>query len=281
MNRQNTHNPLSLNVTLNDEELRKMRMNHSFWESNAEKFKASNEVSWGDINMMKLEIDNILAYLPDRGLILDAGCSNGFSTYKVAKAKDARIEAFDYSEKAIAIAKSRKKEKDPQDRIRFIEGNILNIPFQDDHFNAAYTIRVLINLPNWKNQKKAILEIHRVLKPGGLYLMSEAFEGSLKKMNALRALAHLKPLKVHEFNLYLKETKCEEFLKPYFDIVAVRKFSSIYYVASRFLRYLTMGKSDKDSFENPINNFFAQYKETENSGDFGIQKLYVLRKKRK
>jgi len=61
--------------------------------------------------------------------------------------------------------------------------------------------------------------------------------------------------------------------------VAIKKFSSIYYIASRFLRYLTLKPGEKDSYDNEINNLFSKYSETENSGDFGLQKLYVLKKK--
>jgi len=63
------------------------------------------------------------------------------------------------------------------------------------------------------------------------------------------------------------------------EIIEIKNFSSIYYAASRFLRYLTLVEGEKDSFVNEINNMFAKIPIAENSGDFGIQKLYVLRKK--
>ncbi len=109
--------------------------------------------------------------------------------------------------------------------------------------------------------------------------MSEAFKGSLDKINALRLLAGMKKLEMHKFNLYLEEKKVEKFVTKYFKIAEIRKFSSIYYAASRFLRYLTLKSGDRDTFDNDINNLFAKYKTTDNSGDFGIQKLYVLKKK--
>ena len=189
------------------------------------------------------------------------------------------MKAFDYSPRSIQIAKKMQALKDPQKKITFYKGNILKIEEHDENFDAVYGIRVLINLPSWKLQKKAIIEMRRVLKTKGLYLLSEAFLGSFKKLNALRSLAGMKPLVVQKFNLYLDEAKLEKFVKPYFDIVEIKGFSSIYYVASRFARYLTMKNSDKDTYANDINNLFAKYQETENSGDFGIQKLYVLKKR--
>lgn len=270
---------LALNTNVSPEEAEKIASNHQYWESNASRFDISHEVSWGDINMMQLEIDTILPFINDGEKVLDAGCSNGFSTFEIAQKKDITVKAFDYSKKSIDSATKAQPTKDPNNKIEFYHCNILNIEEPDNHFDTAYSIRVIINLLSWELQQKALLEMHRVLKPGGLYLMSEAFIGSLDKLNQLRALAELTPLTVHDFNLYLEEQKFEDFISQYFEIVEVKKFSSIYYVASRFLRYLTMNNDDQDSFSNPINDFFAKYKETDNSNDFGIQKLYVLRKK--
>ena len=260
-------------------ELEKMRYNRSHWEAGARKFASSHEVSWGDRNMIKKETDNIRNYIKNGDLILDAGCSNGFSTFEIARGKRIKVRAFDYSPLSIRMAQKGQAKKDPAKKITFYQCNILNIDEKDRTFDAAYTIRVLINLPSWKLQKKAILEIHRALKPGGLYLLSEAFLGGMKNINALRASAGMKPLTTHKFNLYIQERRLEQFIKKYFNLVRISRFSSIYYVGSRFVRYLTMKKADKDSYDNEINNMFAKYPETENSGDFGIQKLYILRKK--
>lgn len=268
-------NSFGLTSKISKRDLKKILFNHSFWERNVRKFKNKFEVSWGDINIINMEIANIRDFLQQKDMVLDAGCSNGYSTIRIAHGKKLTLKAFDYSQKSINQAiKSGANSKD----ISFYHANILNIQESNNYFDIAYTIRVLINLPSWHLQKKAILELHRVLKKGGLLLLSEAFLGSLKKINKLRKLGDMPPLQIPEFNLYLEEKNLESFVKKKFDIISVRKFSSIYYVASRFLRYLTMEKCQNDSFINPFNNYFSKFKETEHSGDFGIQKLYVLKK---
>jgi SAM-dependent methyltransferase len=264
---------------ISKKEIDTMMSNYSHWESNAAKFKDAGDVSWQDKNMMKLEIENIKNHIKDGMLVLDAGCSNGYSTFRISAGHNIKVVAFDYSAKAIEIAKSGQSQNDRKNQITFYHGNILDIDEEGNKFDLAYNIRVLINLPNWKLQKNAILEIHRVLKTGGIYLMSEAFSGSLEKLNLLRKAASFEPLKEPEFNIYLEENKLEEFVKEYFDILEIRRFSSIYYVASRFLRYLTMEPGEKDSYNNSINDLFSQFTETANSGDFGVQKLYVLKKR--
>jgi ubiquinone/menaquinone biosynthesis C-methylase UbiE len=270
---------LSVSNGIGDEELEKMLSNYSYWESKVKKHDTSSDVSWEDKNMIRLEIKNISNWIKEGSYILDAGCSNGYSTFEIANTMPVQIRAFDFNERAIQIARTQQPLRDPYRRISFYHGNILNIEEPEETFDVAYTTRVVINIPSWHLQKKAILEIHRILKPNGLYLMSEAFSGSLQKLNALRSLAQMKPLSVPDFNLYIEEERLETFIKPYFQIDNICRFSSIYYAASRFLRYLTMESGEKDSYDNEINNLFSKYSETENSGDFGIQKLYVLRKK--
>jgi len=268
-----------MKTEFSEDELKFMQDNHAHWDNSAEKYGYSHEVSWGDINMMRMEVNNIVNYITDGSLVLDAGCSNGFSTFAINEKRDIKIEAFDYSEKSLTLAKEIQPRKDPEGKITFSLGDLLNINHADNAFDFAYSIRTLINLPSWNAQKQAIKELYRVVKKDQYYLMSEAFTGGLKNVNDLRATANLPPLKTHYFNVYLNESDLESFLQPYFDIIEIKRFSSIYYVASRFLRYLTMEKGEKDSFVNEINDMFAKIPETENSGDFGIQKLYVLRAK--
>lgn len=269
---------LALQINISKEEEKKLEFNHQYWEGNAKKYKDDHTVSWGDINIINMEIDQISKYIEPGDMVLDAGCSNGYSTFEIAKRKKMTVRAFDYSNKSIQYALESQKTK-KANNITFYHGNMLNIDEPDNTFDKAYTIRVVINILSWKLQKRSIMEMHRVLKPGGLFLLSEAFSGSLSNINALRKTAELPPLVMHDFNLYLHEEKLEKFLSKHFEIVAISKFSSIYYAASRFMRYLTMNKTDKDSFDNDFNKFFLSYKETDQSGDYGIQKLYVLRKK--
>ncbi len=271
---------LGLAKDLKKDDLKKMEFNHSYWEKSAQKNKYSHSASWGDINVINLEIKNVSKYIEGGDYVLDAGCSNGYSTFEIAKKKKIKINAFDYSNKSIDYALKNNKKYSNGSQITFYHANLLNIPEHNNLFDKVYTIRVIINLLSWDLQKKSILEIHRVLKPGGLYLMSEAFSGSLKKINILRREANLSELIMHDFNLYLEEKKLERFLSKYFYIVKIEKFSSIYYAASRFLRYLTIKNAERDSFINNFNNFFKDFEETENSGDFGVQKLYILKKKK-
>ena len=48
----------------------------------------------------------------------------------------------------------------------FIEANALNLPFKDEHFDLIVSTRFL-HLFDYSTQKQVLLEMYRVLKPGG------------------------------------------------------------------------------------------------------------------
>lgn len=268
--------PLALSRPPRPQEADRTRANWEHWEGSAHAFGADYAASWGDRNAIELEIATLLRHLQPSGRWLDAGCANGYTTFRTLLRQPDDIHAFDFSSAMIEHARRAQPRHDPQRKISFSHGNILEIHEPDDSIDQAWTVRVLINLPSWEAQQQALREMHRVLKPGGRYILSEAFTGSQRRLNAVRALADLPPLAPPEFNLYLEESPLEDFLADLFDIVAIDRFSSLYYVASRLLRELTVEPNAPPDYNHPINSLAAALGQSSRSGDFGIQKAYIL-----
>lgn len=53
------------------------------------------------------------------------------------------------------------------------QGSILGLPFRANHFDFAYTINVLHHMPSRAHQVRALAEIARVVRPGGLVFIHE------------------------------------------------------------------------------------------------------------
>jgi ubiquinone/menaquinone biosynthesis C-methylase UbiE len=189
------------------------------------------------------------------------------------------VRAFDRSPQMIAAARLAAVTADPGGVITFFEADILDVPEPDASFDLASTIRVLINLPGWPAQQQAIQGIHRVLRPGGLYVLTEEFAGSLRNLNALRALAGLPALSPRPFNRPLEEDALESFLSPLFAIEEIARFMSPYFVATRFLRDLSLAGNEPPSYDSALHRAAAELPVTARSGDFGGIKCYVLRKR--
>ncbi len=258
----------------------KIKEIYNYWEENANRYGASHWVSWGDLSMIKLERETIAGYLNMGDKVLDAGCANGYSTFYYLTKKPSLIKGFDYSPTMVKMADKRLTASKQKIPVIFYRADIRNIPERSGYFDVSITTRVLINLPSWSLQKKAIDEICRVTKRGGLILFSEAFKGSLGRLNRLRRFFNLPKLTIPAFNKYLDEDLLADYLNKKGLKYQVVNFSSMYYIGSRVIREIYLDKKEKPSFKHFINDFFLELERRRDKLDFGIQKLFVVKKSR-
>lgn len=85
-----------------------------------------------------------------------------------------KIYIFDYSKTELEQAK-----EIYGDRIETKAGDIYALPFKDDELDGLMMVRVTHHL---KDMKKAISELYRVLKPGGVAVIEVANKRTLPKM---------------------------------------------------------------------------------------------------
>ncbi len=104
-----------------------------------------------------------VAPMPD-SIVLDIGCGAGHGSATLAK-KFRHVYGVDVSEEAITYAKQNWREENAT----FQVGDALAIPFPDNHFDAVVAFEVFEHLTNWR---KFLIEIRRVLKPGGTVYIS-------------------------------------------------------------------------------------------------------------
>jgi ubiquinone/menaquinone biosynthesis C-methylase UbiE len=244
-----------------------------YWDSQANKYKESHWASWGDKQMIDLEIDIVSNNIVDNNYVLDVGCANGYSTMRqLENNKNIKIVGIDFSEGMIKEANIKYNNKSAT----FLVGDICKIDYDDNIFDVSYTTRTLINLPNWELQKKGINELLRVTKRGGKVLLLEAFWEPLVRLNSIRNILNLKSLKEHDFNRYIKEEFLENFLidkKLEFKRI---DFSSIYYLGSRVLRELVTDEKEYEGYSNPINKIFYEIEKEYSGGNIGIQQAYII-----
>src|SRR5437868_107044 len=115
--------------------------------------------------------------------VADVGCGNGSTLAALAPqfSADAFL-GFDFSPELLSIAAAR-----ALPNCEFRNADVRALSANDSSFDAIYTERCLINLLDWHDQQRALLEIARVLKPGGFYLMIECFTDGLENNNRARA----------------------------------------------------------------------------------------------
>jgi len=100
------------------------------------------------------------------GELLEIGCGIGVDSIQLARC-GFRVTGIDLTRAAIDIAETHAKLRGLA--VNFRTGNAETLEFADESFDAVYSFGVLHHTPK---MHKAISEVHRVLKPGGMaYIM--------------------------------------------------------------------------------------------------------------
>lgn len=251
----------------------------SYWDQQATELGEDLHATTPDAILRNMEIRAISDRLTEDGLLVDIGCGNGYSTLQFALGRKGETVGIDYSEEMIKAARSAlQKSQDPATTlIRFEVGDVLSLPFATGEVHTATSDRCLINLTSVEDQKEAISEIHRVLRPGGLYLMCECTQQGLSSLNRLRGCVSLPEINTRWHNLYLDETEILPFCQELFEPEGVDNFSSTYYLASRiFNGKLAEMAGENPRYDHPINEIASRLPAV---GDYGPVKLFLLRKR--
>jgi len=124
----------------------------------AKEFSATRKEIWE-------ELEFLFKDLKEGEKILDLGCGNG-RWYRVFKEKKVDYFGVDNSEKLIEIA----KENFPE--AKFFVGDALNLPFPENFFDKVYSIALLHHIPSEEFRIKVLNEAKRVLKRGGILILT-------------------------------------------------------------------------------------------------------------
>lgn len=124
-----------------------------------DEFSRTRQVPWGEIRFL---VDD---YAASGDKILDIGCGNGRLLEFLLEMKTDYI-GIDNSEKLIEIA----RKKYPA--AKFQTADALKLPFPDNYFNKVYSIAVLHHIPSRELRLRFCEEAKRILKPGGLFILT-------------------------------------------------------------------------------------------------------------
>jgi SAM-dependent methyltransferase len=254
----------------------------AYWTRQAQIHGQLPAASWSDQMVIEMEIRNLLPYLSDGDYVLDVGCANGYSTNRLASQKQIDILGLDYVPEMIQAARVLAEQTAPESlsKIAFDVGNITDLQYETCSYDKVISIRVIINLVEWTVQLRGLMECVRVLKPGGLLLLSEATIQGWNKMNEFRREWGLPEIPMPTFNQYLDEELVINALSEQCELVTISNFSSTYFVATRVLKPLLARLLDlKIDVSDPLLHWNRWASELPAWGDYGTQKLFVFRKK--
>ncbi len=121
-----------------------------------------------DLKRHKLMAKRLVEKIPANGKVLEIAPGPGYFCIELAKLGNFQITGLDISKSVVEIARRNAAQAGLQ--IDFREGNASAMPFQDNTFDLTFCQAAF---KNFSEPVKAIAEMYRVLRPGGLSVIED------------------------------------------------------------------------------------------------------------
>ncbi len=117
---------------------------------------------------------------------LEIGCGRGIGTEIILDMFGAAaVDAFDLDPRMVALARRRLASRGPKVRLWIGDAGAIDAP--DETYDAVFDFGIIHHVPNWRD---VLLEIYRVLRPGGSLFAEEPLAGLLNHPVMHRLFAH-------------------------------------------------------------------------------------------
>jgi SAM-dependent methyltransferase len=131
----------------------------SFIDNDEDFFHHLEENHWWFVGRRRIVFELIQYYIPRPARVLDAGCGTGYTARELARFGE--VSAFDTAPQAVAYAAAR--------RLAVKQGEVTAIPYADGEFDLVTALDVLEHV---EDDRQALAELLRVLKPGGILILT-------------------------------------------------------------------------------------------------------------
>jgi len=108
--------------------------------------------------------------LKENHLVMDIGCGVGGPLRNIAKFSGAFVTGLNNNAYQVTRGQKIAKESGLEGKVNFIKGDFMNIPAENNSYDAAYAIEATCHAPD---RVGVYTEIFRVLKPGGVFAAYE------------------------------------------------------------------------------------------------------------
>lgn len=253
-----------------------------FWVKAGDAFPTTSQVTptSRDPYLGALERANIGGLLTKDMNVLEIGCGDGSHTLTYAKSCGT-IHGVDISPGLLEVARSR-AEKGGATNVSWTCGSVMELDklLAGKTFDCLISQRCLINLPDWDHQMRALDSLAKLVKPGGMFLLTEGFTEPLDELNKVRTANGLPAIQVVPYNHNFSVPKFDAYIVKHFDIAEVRDYG-FYLFMSRTLHPMAVAP-DSPKHDGPINRATHALDAFIPKGafkQFSYNLLYVLKKK--
>lgn len=125
-------------------------------------------------------------------VVLDAACGTGYGSALLMDAGATRVDGIDLSVDAVSFAETHYK----RPGLRYQQGDVTKLPFADCTYDIYVSFETIEHIPD---ENAYLEEAHRVLKPGGLFIVSTPNRLLLAPRTTLDSTPH-NPFHVREYS---------------------------------------------------------------------------------
>ena len=120
------------------------------------------------------------------GRALEVGCGRGVGTELILDVFGAdSVDAFDLDPRMLALAQRRLAARGSRVRLWVGDASAISVPAAT--YDAVFDFGIIHHIPEWRG---ALAEVHRVLKPGGLFYAEEVLRRFIVHPLTRRLLEH-------------------------------------------------------------------------------------------
>lgn len=183
-------------------------------------------------------------------IILDVGCGGGMNINRMAQTAK-KVYGVDYSIESVKLSREVNEDLIRMGKVEVLEGNVLDIPFDDDTFDIVTAFETVYF---WPEIVKTFGEVKRVLKPGGMFLIgceSNGADNLIMKMsekfmkmtvyNDEQLCEFLKQNDFKEIKAYLRDGKTKkEIIKFDGKEIIIDDDYDHFSISDRFVQWMTV-----------------------------------------
>ncbi|MDR3108416.1 MAG: bifunctional demethylmenaquinone methyltransferase/2-methoxy-6-polyprenyl-1,4-benzoquinol methylase UbiE [Planctomycetaceae bacterium] len=125
-----------------------------------------------DKSWRRRSVQTLLSQLRVDGSVLDVCTGTGDFAIELVRSSERDVYGVDFTKEMLQIAEQKRQKlpTEQQDRLKFVEGDALKLPFEDATFAL---VTVAFGLRNTADTNQALKEMQRVVKPGGIVAVLE------------------------------------------------------------------------------------------------------------
>ena len=157
-------------MPFSDSALGKKEQVAQMFDQIASRYDLMNSIlSFGIYNLWKKKLVNALRN-ENAKIILDVATGTGDIAISLMKLNPEKITGVDISNEMIAFGKKKVQALHLKNKIELIAGDAEHLPFEENKFDA---VTVAYGVRNFENLNAGLIEMRRVLKPGGKMVILE------------------------------------------------------------------------------------------------------------